>query len=522
MDLLGVDGQPLPRAHWSPLSLAMEQSLLSRSGLISFAHDYLRRAVQNINLHDLSFSKSAHLRLADYFKAQSGQSSRYLDELPWQLVQARDWQRLYALLGDLEFFKAAWDFNPWEAKAYWAQVEANSPYLLLDAYHMVIDHPAENQDYVYFISQLLADTGHLEQAFYLRSYLVEYYRKTGDKVNLQTSLGNQANILYFRSDLDGAMALYKEKELICRELGVKAGLQASLGNQATILYARGDLDGAMALNKEAERICRELGNKDGLHVLIGNQALIMQDRGDLDGAMSLNKEAELICRELGNKDGLQLLIGNQANILYFHGDLDGAMALHKEEENLCRELGNKDGLPASLNNQALILQDRGNLDGAMALHKEAERICREMGNKDGVQRTLSSQGDILQTRGDLDGAMAMFKEQERICRELGLKDGLQLSLGNQGNILKKRVDLDGAMALYKEQERICRELGNKESLADLLMNQASILGLSGNQAKEALFLADEAYRLAAEHGYAALTKQIEEIRAKIRERLGDK
>lgn len=37
-------------------------------------------------------------------------------------------------------------------------------------------------------------------------------------------------------------------------------MSASLNNQAVILYARGDLEGAMALHKEVERLCRELGN----------------------------------------------------------------------------------------------------------------------------------------------------------------------------------------------------------------------------------------------------------------------
>ena len=47
-------------------------------------------------------------------------------------------------------------------------------------------------------------------------------------------------------------------------LGNLDGLQTSLGNQALILQARGDLDGAMALHKEEERICRQFGNLDGL------------------------------------------------------------------------------------------------------------------------------------------------------------------------------------------------------------------------------------------------------------------
>ena len=54
-----------------------------------------------------------------------------------------------------------------------------------------------------------------------------------------------------RGDLDGAMELLKEEERICRELGNKDGLQRTLGNQANILYARGDLDGAIATLQQA-------------------------------------------------------------------------------------------------------------------------------------------------------------------------------------------------------------------------------------------------------------------------------
>ena len=42
------------------------------------------------------------------------------------------------------------------------------------------------------------------------------------------------------------------------EINVIDRLLESLGNWATILYIRGDLNGAMAVYKEQERICREL------------------------------------------------------------------------------------------------------------------------------------------------------------------------------------------------------------------------------------------------------------------------
>jgi tetratricopeptide (TPR) repeat protein len=117
--------------------------------------------------------------------------------------------------------------------------------------------------------------------------------------------------------VDGAMALPNEQERISRELGNKYGLQTSLGNQANILSARGDLDGAMAQLKEQERICRELANKDGLWRTLNNQGEILQSRGELNEAMALYKEQERTCREMGSPKGLAFSLGNQSKLIAF-------------------------------------------------------------------------------------------------------------------------------------------------------------------------------------------------------------
>jgi tetratricopeptide (TPR) repeat protein len=145
----------------------------------------------------------------------------------------------------------------------------------------------------------------------------------------------------------------------------------------------------------------------------------------------------------------------------------------------------------------------------MALLKEKERICRELGNKNGLSESLGIQALIFEARGDLDGAMALQKESERLCRELGNKDGLQASLGNQAEILRARGDLDGAMALHKESERLCRELGLVEGLATSLSNQAEafILTRDLDRMREALPMAEEAYRLASTHGLKPLARR---------------
>jgi len=437
--LLGSNNDPLPRIYWSPLYLAAEMSLVRRMGLIGFFHDYFRQAVRKLYVPTEEDCRRAHLRLAEYFHRLE-LNPRQVDELPWQLAEADAWQRLYALLAGLAFFDAAWEANPFEVKANWALIEEHSSFRMVDGYRPVLDAPqAEMASTIWRLDRLLGDTGHPEEAFSLRSWLVEHYRATGDQTNLSDCLGNQALILKNRGDLDGAMARYEEQEGICRELGNNDGLQACLGNQAVILSARGDLDGAIALHREQERICCELGNKDGLSNSLAGQALILKAQGDLDGAMALLNEVERICRELGNKDGLQACLGNQALIHYHRGDLDGAMALYTDQERLCRELGNKVGLQKTLGNQALVLQAQGDLDGAMALHKE----------------------------------------KERICRELGLVDGMAISL----------------------------------------VNQAAQLNFKMRRPREALPLAEEAYRIATRHGLTALARQIEPILNAVRQAL---
>jgi len=480
LDLLGTDGQPLPRAYWSQLFLAAEPSLTSRSGLLGFFHEYLRTAVERRYLQDAVSAHTAHVGLADYFTARE-LGPRTIDELPWQLSRASAWQRLANLVCNLEFLEPAWDADAFEIRTAWTQIEANSSIRMVDAYRSIADSPPkERARAVGIVAELLRVSGHPEYALALYRKHERIYRELGNQDGVQVSLGNQAIILQARGDMTGAMALLKEQERFCRELGNPAGLQVSLGNQAVILQARGDLDGAMALLKEAEQICRDIGERGALPAWLGNQANILRTRGDLDAAMALHREAERICRELDNPDSLQHSLGSQANILRTRGDLDRAMALHKEQERICRELGNPDGLHHSLSDQAEILQVRGDLDAAMALNKEAEWICRQLGNQNGLQKSIGNQAFILRTRGDLDGAMDLYRQQEQICRELGNPDSLQHSLNDLGFVLQARGDLDGAMALFKEVERINRDLGHQDGLQSSLNNQAFILRIRGD------------------------------------------
>jgi len=70
---------------------------------------------------------------------------RKIDELPWQLALASEWPRLQGLLVEPVFFRQAWEHDEFEVKAYWAQIEDNSPLLMVEAYRGMLENPAQHQ-----------------------------------------------------------------------------------------------------------------------------------------------------------------------------------------------------------------------------------------------------------------------------------------------------------------------------------------------------------------------------------------
>jgi hypothetical protein len=58
-------GEPLPRHYWAPLYLALEESLVSREGQLSFFHDYLRSAIWREYLDESHEREAARGRLAE-------------------------------------------------------------------------------------------------------------------------------------------------------------------------------------------------------------------------------------------------------------------------------------------------------------------------------------------------------------------------------------------------------------------------------------------------------------------------
>lgn len=434
--LTGGGGEPLPCAIWSPLHLAIEPSLVSRSGLIGFFHDYLRDAVRDRYLPRAEDQAEAHRRLADFFQA-APLGPRKIDELPWQLIRSRSWLRLYHLLADLTFFAAAWKADEFEVRRAWSQLEDASHLRLVEAYRGLIANPAEQPEHATLVGTLLRDTGHLAEAGALFGALYQRQSKAEDIGGVQ-ALANLAAIKADTGDAQDAMQAFKALEPLFRQLadakawahqdpqactqslaGGKAVLARNLSNQAAILHAQGERAESLKMLTEAERLFEEAGDLDGVVHSRGSQAVLLLEEGRTESGLAILEECEGAARRAGHPELLAHSLGARAQALAAQGERERPAALYEEARALLGQLGSQDGLARLLASEGETLGRQGRLSSARNRFKEAEELLRKIGATSMLTDVLYQQARLEWKLQQWQEAIGRFEEAYVLAMAVG-------------------------------------------------------------------------------------------------------
>jgi nephrocystin-3 len=127
-----ADQEKLPLATWSPLRAALEEGLVDRGGILNFAHDFLRMAVEAAFVTNEERRNALRLQLADEFE-QEPIMARSCDELPWLLSQTKQTGRLRACLLNMDRFLEIHKRDKEELRHYWIDMHEErtmgDPYL---------------------------------------------------------------------------------------------------------------------------------------------------------------------------------------------------------------------------------------------------------------------------------------------------------------------------------------------------------------------------------------------------------
>ncbi|MCU1397635.1 MAG: hypothetical protein JWN62_744 [Acidimicrobiales bacterium] len=480
LDALGSEGAPVIQAVWSPLVLAAEAGLVTANGLLRFATEAHRRAVEQRYLSTDAEQRAAHASLATAF-ARSPLGRRVVEELPWQQLGAGDLDGLFATLSDLPFTDAAYRQAHTDLRRLWRRLE-ESGRRIVDAHRATIADPGADLEATWEIARLVTDAGYPTESLLLNRALVDRYRAMLSSPDggasatrrLPAALVNAAAALMAQGHLVAAEPLLQESINLSRARNDTVVLRAALGDLALCRRDRGELDGALPLFAEEEALCRRLGDSVGLQASLGNRAQVLRQRGDYPGALAVMAEQEEICRSIGDSTGVARALTAQGAVLADTGRPTEALERFTAFRVVAEELGDLHSVAEASISESDLLRQVGRREDAAARASAAEELIRRLGDDPLLARVLDSRARAAIEEGRWVEGNQLSTEAVLTARSAGARPALVLALGMLGTSRRELGNLAGARLAHEEEAAIAAELGDIAAAANARVNLASV------------------------------------------------
>jgi tetratricopeptide (TPR) repeat protein len=119
----------IPIVVWSRLYFDLEPYLAERDAngypVISFFHRQFISTLEERYLSNPDIQVVYHKKLANYFENNSIENRKVL-EMPWQLMQSKQWERLSDTICDKQFFNTLYGLQKPDLHIYWTKIEKDS------------------------------------------------------------------------------------------------------------------------------------------------------------------------------------------------------------------------------------------------------------------------------------------------------------------------------------------------------------------------------------------------------------
>ncbi len=497
------DQSKLPAAIWSPLRAALDESLVERNGILNFAFDYLKQAVQSMFLPDLGTLNDIRLHLADYFEALEP-SPRSCDELPWLLFASESYQRLQSCLLDIDRFLLILGRDKEELRRYWVKMGAQNTmsteyplsFTAWEAATTLPDHIisyAANQ-LAYFLNDMYFHTA--AEPLYRRALEINEVSYGLEHPNVATGLSNLAALLKVTNRMAEAEPLYRRSLKIYEfSYGQKhPNVATVLNNLAGLLYDTNRISEAELLYRRALEIYEASYGPEHHNVAtcLNNLAILLQADNRLEEAEALFLRALAIDKTSCGPEHPNVATGlsNLASLLRDTNRLAEAeqlmrRALEIDESSYGLEHPN---VATGLNNLATLLQDTNRLAESEQLIRRALAIDEaSYGPKHpSVARDLNNLARLLHDTNCLEEAEQLYRrslgiyqasygsEHPNVATSLNdlailLQDTNRLAESEQ--LIRRALAID-EVSYGPEHPSVARDLSN---LAQLLSNTNDLL-----------------------------------------------
>ncbi len=536
-DLQAMTG--LSRLKLATMIGGLDYHLVRKNGLLTFFHDYLRRAVEKRYLGALRARQERYRLLADFFEAAEP-TLRSTHETLHALSELADQQGLYRVLSSVDRFPELWKASQTDVLQYWATTETSA---IIATYRTAVDRWQEQERspdrrLVVFrsvaglfyrlrawseaetwygdaerIASQLADPSTLAAINTIRGS-IEYHRGNYDNAldrfdaceivarelndirTLTECVATRAHIYVERGMFDKAMECALEQNRIAVESGDRVLIARALGAIGDVHNARGEYKEALEWLERKLAMVTELGDRLNAGITDSNRGIALANLGDYPQAMECFNRLEDIARQLGDQVALSTAIGNRGRVLESQGDYQSAMACFIRQEEIARELGDRSTLCRAVGSKGMMYHENGESAKALECYNEQEAIARELESPLQLAHAIGNRGAALMGVGEYEAALACFAEQESIARTLGRLQVIGLAIGNRGVVHARRGEFEFAMQCFVEAEEYSVAAGSQHDIANAIGNRGTMFRTQGNydQALACFFDAIERHR----------------------------
>nr|WP_281719832.1 tetratricopeptide repeat protein [Nitrosomonas nitrosa] len=523
-----VDQPQLPSAIWAPLRVAMGEMLIDSGGILNFAHDFSRIAVERFFVSDAEKGNTVRLALADYFEGQPI-SIRSCDELPWLLWKASALPRLRVCLLDLDRFLTIYQRSKDELMGYWVSLgeERAMATQYLSSFEQWTRKSDPEQGSISLAANRLslffhAAALHREAEPLARRVLAIDEKNYGpDHPEVARDLNNLALLLHAMNRLAEAEPLYR-RALIIHERSYGSNhpnVAIHLNNLAELLRATNRLAEAEPLYRRSLMINEQNYGPDHHDVArdLSNLAGLLRATNRLTEAEPLYRRALAISeRSYGlNHPKVALRLNNLTELLRATNRLAEAEPLYRRAL-MINEQNYGPGHPevaTGLSNLAELLRATNRLVEAEPLCRRALSIDEQSYGPDhpDVARDLSNLAELLRATNRLVEAEPLCRRALVINEQSYGPDHpiVATGLNNLASLLKVTNRLTEAEPLYRRALAIDEAsygLNHPDVARDL--NNLALLLQATNRLAEAepllrwaLEIAEESYE--ADHPHVA-------------------
>jgi tetratricopeptide (TPR) repeat protein len=511
LELLRKEGEEqVPRILLARLTRSARMYMAWRGDLIGFFHHQLAEA----SAARYPDHKKTHAKLAAYFA--NAPLERKLDEYPYQLQDAENWDTLAKTLSDLEFLEYAFNKDrKYEWMGYWRSLEGRFEPARCYESAVSIERKAQGQTQslaqcLCIVGWFLDDMGLYPSALAFKERTLRIDEKTlgPDHPDVATDLNNLASTYDTQGKYEQALPLY-QRALKIHEKALHADhplVATDLNNLAKLYHAQGKYEQALPLCQRALNIREKAEGRDHPDVATGlnNLARLYGAQGRYEQALPLCQRAlDIHERALGpDHPHVARTLNSLAGLRCAQGKYEQALPLYQRALKIHeRALGpDHPDVATELHDLALLYRAQGKYEQALPLCQRALKIHERALGPDHphVATDLHNLASLYRARGEYEQALPLYQRALKIDEKaLGTDHpDVATSLNSLGLLYSARGEYEQALPLYQRALKIDEKaLGpDHPDVATGLNNLARLYGAQGRY-EQALPLCQRALKI---------------------------